>query len=166
MDSPDLTALRRLLTEGLGARRFTQASPVLPDVWLAYAVSPDEPQELLITPDRRGRAGVLAQDLRVAIDEWRGSGKKSSRLSPRIASAPDLVAIRLHLDELVAVALPWTQWWANIIARPKQDAEENAATQGLRGRLVEEDRVRIAGLISMTAEHSRASGGLVPREEE
>lgn len=166
MNSTDLTALRRLLIEGLGARRFTQASPVLPDVWLAYAVAPAEPQELLITPDRRGRASVLAKDLRVAIAEWRTGGEAASRPSPRIASLPDLVAIRLYLDELVAVALPWTQWWVNIIEPPKQDAEEDAAALGLRGRLDEEGWARIARLIAMTAESSRASDGLVRREEE
>ena len=165
MASDDLTALRRLLTEGLGARRFTQASPVLPDVWLAYAAAPEEPRELLLTPDRRGRAGVLARDLRAAIAEWRRTSGARKRPSPRIASVPDLVAVRLYLDELVAVVLPWTHWWADIVERPMPQSED-AAARGVRGRLGEEDRARIADLIEEARESSRFAGGLVRREEE
>jgi hypothetical protein len=33
-----------------GQRRFTQDSPVLPDVWIHYGLEPKEPLDLLLTP--------------------------------------------------------------------------------------------------------------------
>ena len=44
--------LEELIFSGDAPRRFTQDSPVLPDVWLAYAEAAEEvdAKDLLITP--------------------------------------------------------------------------------------------------------------------
>jgi hypothetical protein len=59
-------------------RRFTQDFPILPDVWIAYAKSPDARIELLLTPHNRSDAAALSWALRqrlkreqVAIDRYR-----------------------------------------------------------------------------------------------
>lgn len=114
--------LRELLTDGLGGRRFLQPSPVLPDVWLAFGEAPHEPQELLITPDRNAEAEQVAAKLRRAVQTLRGPEDglrrhpaKTVRVSPAIASLPELVAARLYFDELVALVLTRTGWFARIV---------------------------------------------------
>ncbi|MGB3556318.1 MAG: S8 family serine peptidase [Jannaschia sp.] len=163
-DMDDLKAFRKLVTEGLSARRFTQTSPVLPDVWLAYAAAPDMPQELLVTPHRRSRAGRLAHSLRTEIDAWRGEAR-ADRPTPRVASVPDLVAVRLHLDELIAVLLPWTDWWARIIQHPNGISNTDGRRMP-RGSLGPAERARIAVELDEARESRRAEGGLMPLEKE
>jgi len=41
-------------------RRQLQDSPILGDVWIAFALHPGEPQELLITPERQQTAAMVA----------------------------------------------------------------------------------------------------------
>src|ERR687890_181985 len=71
-------ALMEQLMFGTGrVRRFTQESPVLPDVWLEYAKGPSErptgepeksgpfpPVKLLLTPFRENHAGDIRRELR------------------------------------------------------------------------------------------------------
>ena len=114
--------LRRVLFESSGARRFTQDSPVLPDVWIAYD-APGDPlegeQDLLITPHFGGLAGRLGKNLRDALLASRG---KMGREPPRIAQLPGIVAVRLYLDELLRIVVPRTDWWQQEIAG--QDAAD------------------------------------------
>ena len=50
--------------------RFTQDTPVTPDVWYAFAAAPEEVQELLLAPNRRLSVEQLAQAVRISlIDE-------------------------------------------------------------------------------------------------
>ena len=59
--------LERLIYQGLGNRRFTQDSPVLPDVWIHYGLQPNEPVDLLLTPTFDAKAPENhAANLRVA----------------------------------------------------------------------------------------------------
>lgn len=103
--------LRTVLFESSGARRFTQDSPVLPDVWIAYD-RPGDPfedeQDLLLTPHFGGLSGRAAKDLRAAVT---ASRKRMRRSPPRIAQLPGIVAARLYLDELLRIVLPQTEWW-------------------------------------------------------
>src|SRR5262249_50765547 len=60
---------------GLGhARRFTQDSPILPDVWMKFAEDLDEPRELLLTPYGDSRPG----DVRSLIAERLKKDRKTS----------------------------------------------------------------------------------------
>lgn len=109
-------ALRAELFETNDARRFTQACPVLPDVWIAYDTEEDpfaEQQDLLLTPTSDQMAGRMAKDLREALTRDR---ERTSRPPPRIAQLHGVVAVRLHLDELLRVVLPRTRWWLDQMA--------------------------------------------------
>lgn len=108
--------LRRVLFESTGARRFTQDSPVLPDVWLAYDTLGDpfvRERELLLTPHYGGLAGRVGKNLREALTDLRTS---MGREPPRIAQLPGIVAASLYLDELLRIVLPRTAWWQNQVA--------------------------------------------------
>lgn len=94
------------------AQRFTQDSPVLPDVWRAFAKEPDEPVDLLLSPHIRAAAGQLAIELRRRLREYRaGSKARSERPWAQVAYNQFNVVARLYLDELVRVVLPMTSWW-------------------------------------------------------
>jgi serine protease AprX len=84
------------------ARRFTQDSAVLPRVWLEYAQAPEEPQDLLLTPEARSSAGELAR----AIDD-----ASADRGAVRLAYNESYVVARLTLRELVRVVVPLSDWW-------------------------------------------------------
>ena len=90
-------------------RRQLQDSPVLGDVWIAYAMKPAEAVDLLITPHKTQAAGPVA--VRIAkrldrIDLPRSPGQES-----QIAYLQGLVAGRLFFEELLRVIVPMTQWW-------------------------------------------------------
>jgi serine protease AprX len=86
------------------ARRQLQDSPILGDVWTAFAVRPDAELELLITPHRDQTAGVTAKllDQKLAT---RGAG------DPNIAFLQGIVAARLRFADLLQVVVPMSGWW-------------------------------------------------------
>src|SRR2546423_3705393 len=79
-------------------RRQLQDSPVLGDVWIAYAIKPAEAIDLLITPHKTRPAGpvaVLIADRIRKLNVKRAKGEES-----QIAYLQGLVAARLFFDEL------------------------------------------------------------------
>ena len=116
-------------------RRFTQDSPVLPDVWVAYnpfrekEASANEapvPQgtgatvDLLLTPNRTSNPGELCEWMikRLRAERqtqyWR---EKWSNKPPstQLSYNESTVAAKLRFDELVRVALPLTRWWCEYV---------------------------------------------------
>src|SRR5215218_3886912 len=86
-------------------RRQLQDSPILGDVWLAFAAAPDQPLELLIAPDRDAPSGTVA----IEIDKQ----VKRTRKEPGANIAPlhGIVAARLYFREVVSIVVPMTGWW-------------------------------------------------------
>ena len=111
------------------SRRFTQDSPILPDVWLAYAASPSEPQDLLVNPTRGERTGRIAHEMRGLVEALRksrpvaqagadaeaGPAQRARRSwgdkEARVVHMPGMIAARLYFNELMRIVLPSTQWW-------------------------------------------------------
>jgi serine protease AprX len=112
-------SLPRAIAEGLifgeqGVRRFTQDSPVLPDVWLRFAEQPAEPLELILTPYRDVEAGKLAVALRkrlLADREAEESPRERKATADRISYIQGNVAAGLDFSQVVRVVLPMTWWW-------------------------------------------------------
>ena len=119
-------------------QRFTQDSPVLPDVWIAFAERPQEPHDVLLTPyqsalafsgdhartvDRPLTPGSLAQVLKQRLasesrtSRWREWKRDRKESKPDIAYNQSTVAVRLWFDELVRVVLPLSHWWSIRIYR-------------------------------------------------
>ncbi|MET0648535.1 MAG: S8 family serine peptidase [Pyrinomonadaceae bacterium] len=100
-----------------GFRRFTQDSPILPDVWMAYGLDPAEPADLLLTPTWGAAPGklsnVLADRLEAerAAARWATIERSRGALDPEIAYNVSAVALRLYFDEMIRVVLPLTKWW-------------------------------------------------------
>jgi serine protease AprX len=110
----------QLLYEQGPIQRFTQDSPILPDVWLAFAEDPDGQQDLLLTPYRR-RGGphttpghlslVIQEGLRRNRARMRGFKRRQPPEPHNISYSQTAVAVKVYLDEMIRVILPLSGWW-------------------------------------------------------
>ena len=90
---------------GLGQlRRYTQDSPVMPDVWLAFGRDPDKRLDLLLEPHREAGAAALA----LALQQ---TPLTAERPVMRLACNQSHVAAALTFEELVTGVLPLSRWW-------------------------------------------------------
>jgi subtilisin family serine protease len=119
---------------GLGhARRFTQDSPILPDVWLKFAEDLDAKCELLLTPYGEARPGEVRS---VILDRLKLDGKSSE--DREVIYNQSTVLATLDFAELVRVVLPVTGWWSNAlwqrreIAGPKKSERVRITPLALR----------------------------------
>jgi len=124
-------------------RRFTQDTPVLPDVWLAYADALDEgrptarrrPEErraagadrhpaikLLVTPWRQSAVGEVRSLLRARLDQPAEAAVRerfghAAEVAPRLVYNQTTLAATLHFEDLVRGVLPMTEWWRELERR-------------------------------------------------
>jgi subtilisin family serine protease len=89
-------------------RRELQDSPVLGDVWLAYANAPGSRQDLLITPHKIATAGGVAREISQQLSRVGDQPESNAQ----IAYLQGLVAARLSLREMLRVLVPLTAWWS------------------------------------------------------
>lgn len=125
-------------------RRYTQDSPILPEVWVRYAADRGEPVDLLLTPHRDVSAGQLAKALRNRLKDERRKGPHRN-VVPDIAFAQGSVVARLWFEELIRVVLPMTPWWQRYVWKGTGDyltklTNEPATTQFLTDALVDFER--------------------------
>jgi serine protease AprX len=141
-DAPPRPYLERWLIEQLmfgsgRVRRFTQDSPVLPDVWLEFAIDPKTTPEhltrrsrdqetdphpavsLLLTPYRAKSAGTVSAQVRKRIEEtrktapWKALGHDPA--SPmRIIYNQSTVGATLYFEDLIRGVIPLTDWWQSL----------------------------------------------------
>jgi hypothetical protein len=124
---PDAPKLDRRLMEQLmfGAgrvRRFTQDSPVLPDVWLQYmnegvgegSADPDPAVKLLLTPFRETGAGEVRRVLHQRLVADRAKSPAPKPL-PRVIYNQTTVAATLDFEDLVRIVMPMTEWWERML---------------------------------------------------
>jgi serine protease AprX len=90
-----------------GAKRFTQDSPILPDVWLEYAENPRGRVKLLLTPHSGVEPGELARRVYQRLCKKTGDDAGAAR----VAYNASIVAADLTLDEVLACVLPLSPWW-------------------------------------------------------
>src|SRR5829696_8097312 len=84
-------------------RRQLQDSPVLGDVWIAYAVKPASATDLLITPHKTAPAGPVAKNISDQIKQL-GLKRKADEAS-KVAYLQGLVAAKLFFEELLSVVV-------------------------------------------------------------
>jgi subtilisin family serine protease len=161
--------LRRLVFDGEDTRRFTQDSPILPDVWLSagmlYCADPSARADLLLTP-YKGRTPLrLAEVLRQRLaslpaEHTAATPSPRSKQHPVWAQADDTpnvlsratwtisvnqttVAVSATLRELIVAILPLSDWWRRNISveaeRPRRGAKARAAGEDRPERHAERD---------------------------
>jgi len=100
-----------------GDRRQLQDSPLLGDVWLAFARDPKRRMDLLITPYHDHAAGPIAMALANALRQLAQSQQMTKRALATylkdisVAYLQGLVAARLSFEELLTIVGPRTFWW-------------------------------------------------------
>ncbi len=124
-----MTTLSRLQMEqlifgGPDNHRFTQDSPVLPEVWIKYALHPHKARDLILIPARSSNAGEFANELNNRLRAYRRDVPKTlagvelpngRNKRARIAHLPGVVAARLYFDEFLRLVLPATPWWKSLV---------------------------------------------------
>ena len=92
------------------SQRFTQETPILPEVWYAMAADPDARVELLITPIDTIPANRLLRDIAMNPEFPIGPGARPIALR-------NFVVVALTFDEMVEIVLPRTIWASKAVAR-------------------------------------------------
>ncbi len=133
--------IKKLIFGNRSDRRYTQDSPVLPDVWLAFArqvladkdarTSKREPIDLLITPHRASYPARVATLLQQALEVERSRERWQEMHSkvlvrdrmPDVAFNQAIVVARLYFDEVVRIVLPMSSWWHRYVRRYHRDLE-------------------------------------------
>jgi serine protease AprX len=108
---------RRLIFQTFGHQRFTQDSPVLPDVWLKYAkANPDVRIDLILTPRSGHAPGTIAVALTDRLKDYH-AGKMTEeqiRQAAVVAYNRSTVVAKLTFMELLRVVVPMTSWWRSL----------------------------------------------------
>ena len=115
--------VNRILYGNGDRQRFTQDTPILPDVWQRYAARPGERQDLLITPLESTSAVALLRNLLAA----EGADKPALRRSARFAPLQTFLAAQLTFDEVIHYLLPRTQWAQTAWKVFTENAEKTAS---------------------------------------
>lgn len=88
-------------------QRFTQDTPILPEVWYAYAAEPQARHDLLVTPLDTVSANRLLREI-VSSAEEDGDGAVLQGAVP--AALRGFVALRLDFRQFCQTVLPRTKW--------------------------------------------------------
>lgn len=112
--------LERLIYRNAGPKRFTQDSPVMPDVWFEFGKNPNGKVDLLLNPHFEASAGRVAKLLedRLLIEQKSKTAGKfgcDEKGGYDIAYNQSTVVVRLCFHELVRVVLPLTTWWSKYV---------------------------------------------------
>jgi len=111
-EASEIIYLRPDLVKG---QRFTQDTPVTPDVWLRYAAEPGKAQELMFTPDRDSTVEELVLALRISLARLAGAS------SPPVIYNQSHALAELTLEQLILAVLPVSGWWMReLSADPKK----------------------------------------------
>jgi len=111
-------------------RRQLQDSPILGDVWIAFAAKPAAPMDLLITPHKTRPAGPVAVLIADRIGELKLRRRRGEEA--HVAYLQGLVAARLFFREVLRVIVPMTQWWRD---RKVQDGLRKYTREKLSPRI-------------------------------
>ena len=113
-------------------RRVLQDSPLLGDVWAAFADDPGSIQDLLITPHKEATAAEVAYKISSAL--VREGERKGVRA--KVAYLQGVVGVRMYFDEVLHILVPLTQWWY----QPK--VRDVLAKAGIEGLLRDAERLK------------------------
>ncbi len=102
--------VEHILLGPIGDRRQLQNSPILADVWIAYAADPASPQEVLLTPHRNYPASFVATEIDELLHIYRNM-QETPADPAEIAALQGIVAARLYFWEVLRVVVPLTGWW-------------------------------------------------------
>ncbi|MDH3524746.1 MAG: S8 family serine peptidase [Acidobacteriota bacterium] len=179
-------AFRRLVLTFGSDQQFTQATPILPDVWMAFigdtsvtARRDGRRLDLIVLPHYDSETSAVANHLHRCLGERQGS-------SAQVAALRAEVAAWLTFEEVLRVVLPITGWWREshgipaagkalrdaatkiVVARKNESGEEKGERANELARRLygddDQDFWRFMVLAVLVLAHSRleAGGGTKP----
>ncbi len=100
---------------GLRGRRFTQDTPILPDVWINFGTGDEDTfHELLLTPFKNSSIHELVMAVREQLKKERAGAHA------RVAYHESHVLVRVNFRMLVRAILPLSDWWRREIGWKKK----------------------------------------------
>lgn len=111
----DSEFILQILYASSSGQRFTQDTPVLPEVWINLARNPEKQAACLLVPRRGQQAHHLADELHARLKKFERlkSIKSKNRKGRGVSDMPGLISANLYFDEIVNIILPLTSWWPN-----------------------------------------------------
>jgi serine protease AprX len=105
--------IEALIYETVSGSRFTQRSPVMPEVWTAYGLKGQGPQDLLLIANWEDRGGMSLAD---ALAARLGAGlsreaAEDTCADARLAPTQSGVVAELDFVTFMRAALPLSPWW-------------------------------------------------------
>jgi serine protease AprX len=115
-------------------RRQLQDSPILGDVWIAFATRPGAPQDLLISPYKTRSAGPVAALVAKRVREFKPKTalSRAANQAAHVAYLQGIVAARLFFREVLELVVPMTGWWKD---RHVEEALSEYDTATVKARL-------------------------------
>jgi len=110
MNISSQTLVELLLFGHKSDRRQLQDSPILGDVWNAFAKRPAKAMDLLITPHSKHSAGKVAVRLADEVAEMKMHGAPEEEA--QIAYLQGFIVARLFFEEVIRIIVPMTLWWS------------------------------------------------------
>jgi hypothetical protein len=98
-------------------RRFTQDTPILPDVWVAFGEQRSSRIEILLTPNSECGIEELVRWLRARFQAEFKDGDNRARLVYNESH----VLVKATFEELIRVVLPLSNWFYQVFRKPKLD---------------------------------------------
>jgi len=139
-------------------RRFTQDTPILPEVWISYAVDAElaTKRGVLLTPNSDSSVGDLVLHLRQSLQRLRGGTQP-----PFLAYNESHVVAHVTFDELIKAVLPLSVWWReNIGAAPVPEWIRRLKERSDLGRLLVEPATQIEGVSPDVLDMIRIAGAI------
>jgi len=102
------------------SRRFTQDTPVLPDVWILFGKDINGTYPLLLTPHRNSSPADLAQ----CLAEQLRKEKKYPGERVRLSYNDSHVLAYLNFRQMIRCALPLSSWWKERLGKIEVSTSE------------------------------------------
>ncbi|MCA1435429.1 MULTISPECIES: S8 family peptidase [unclassified Bradyrhizobium] len=136
-------------------RRVLQDSPLLGDVWAAYALDPGIAQDVLITPHKNATAVSVARTIAGALKvpvESAPPGRPPTKA--KVAYLQGLVGARLYFDQVLRILVPRTQWWREPKVAERIEGVDAGDNQGTIKKLLQQGPKRSNALRERTLDNA------------
>ncbi len=103
-----------LIFETFGDQRYTQDSPIMPEVWVRYAHAPRKPLDVLLTPRSGDSPSQLAGRVAKRLAAFKGDTSEDAiRAEHDIAYSRSSLVVKVTFQQLACVIVPMTVWWSD-----------------------------------------------------
>lgn len=101
--------------DSVRGNRFTQDTPITPDVWVLFGMNPGQSRELMLAPNRNCSIGELTTAVRLSLKQTLGVD------DALVIYNQTHVLAQLTFEQLVCAILPLSMWWVKEIhADPRE----------------------------------------------